>query len=328
MSLVAVFGHRGQDGSYLTEQCLAKGHEVLGVDRGVTEWIRASGTSPLASLDIHDAHAVDSWVATHKPDYAFYLVAHHHASDQGREDLADLFAKSFNTHVLAWVHLLEALRTHAPACHTVYAGSSRVFGSAPEGALQDEHTRFEPRCAYGITKVAGIEAGRMMREQHGMFVSHAFLYNHESERRTPAFLSKRLCIAAARAKRGVTKGEAPHDRRVETVGDLSALVDWGYAPDTTDAMWRMATAEQARDFVVATGIPHTVQDFAQTAFDAVGLDWRDYVKEDTSRTFTRQPRRVGSARALTESTGWKPSVTFAEMIARMVERVSDAELTG
>jgi GDPmannose 4,6-dehydratase len=320
MSRVAIFGHRGQDGSFLTEQCLAKKHEVLGVDRDASERIDAHSTTSLAPLDIYDEPAVRAWVAEHKPDYAFYLVAHHHASDQGRESAGDLYAKSFQTHVLAWVYLLEALRMHAPKCRTAYAGSSRVFGSAPEGSLQDEQTRFEPRCAYGITKVAGIEAGRVMREQHGMFVSHAFLYNHESERRTAAFLSKRLCIAAARAKRGIGK--------IEMVGDLSAVVDWGYAPDVTDALWRMVNTAEPQDFVVATGVAHTVRDFAEAAFDACGLDWREHVKEDASRTFTRQPRRIGNASALRETTGWQPSVTFAEMIARMVAGVTEAELGG
>lgn len=320
MSRVAIVGHRGQDGSYLTEQCLAKGHTVLGIDRGACEVIDGSSRAALPALDIHREDAVRTWVNEHTPDYLFFLAAHHHASDQGREGTGELFERSFRTHVLSWVYWLEAVRVHAPSCRASYAASSRVFGSAAEGTRQSEDTPFQPRCAYGITKVAGVEAGRTLREEHGLFVSHAFLYNHESERRTAAFLSKRLCIAAARAKRGMA--------RTEKVGDLSATVDWGYAPDTTDALWRSLQLEAPRDFVVATGLLHTVADFAGAAFGAVGLDYREFVHEDPSRSFTKQPRRVGDASRLQSMTGWRPTVTFEEMVQRMVFSVTEEEMSA
>lgn len=322
---VAILGHRGQDGTFLTTQCRAHGCTVVGVDRAGGEVLPPSSQASaeirtFTPLDLGSSDAVAAFIETYRPDFLFYLVAHHHSSDEKREGVSDLFAKSFAMHVMGWLHVLEGIKLHAPACRSVYAASSRVFGGVAFGERQNESTRFEPRCAYGITKVAGVELGRTYREQHGLHVSHAFLYNHESELRTPKFLSQRLCHAAVRAASRVGSERAAFK---EVVADLSAVTDWGYAPDYVDAMWRMAQVPESSDYVVATGEPHTVADFAREAFAAVGLDYSDHVVEDRSRAFTAQPRRIGDATRLRDKTGWRPSLGFAGLVKRMVQSVQE-----
>ena len=326
MKTVAILGHRGQDGTFLTAQCRALGHTVVGVDREGGEVLppnqegSARGADGFGPLDLGNGAEVAAFLQRYRPDFLFYLVAHHHSSDERREGVSELLGKSFATHVMGWLNVLEEMKGHAPSCRAVYAASSRVFGGVAEGCRQDELTKFEPRCVYGITKVAGVETGRMYREQHGLHVSHAFLYNHESELRTPKFLSQRLCLAAVAAADSKDAGRVATR---EVVADLSAVTDWGYAPDYVDAMWRMAGLPESSDFIVASGEAHTVADFASEAFAAVGLDYRDHVVEDKSRAFTAQPRRVGDATKLRQKTGWTPSLSFSGLVKRMVQRARE-----
>lgn len=299
MKRVVVVGSAGQDGRILREQ-LRGAAAVVGVDR--TE-LHAEGTGWASPVDVLDFASVASLVRDFAPDELYYLAAHHHAAEDQPEPAHLLVRTSLDVHVVGWTHALEAIGAHAPRCRAFYASSSHVFG-APASPTQDESTPVAPTGVYGITKAAGMHVARLYRAR-GVFASCGILYNHESVLRGPSFLSAKIAAAA-------------RERTRVRLGRLDATVDWGFADDTVRAMRAILAHESPGDFVVATGIPHTVRDFASAAFASVGLDWRDYVEEDVSVLRKPQATLVGDARKLREATGWSPSVTFDQMVARLV----------
>jgi GDPmannose 4,6-dehydratase len=305
-----VFGSAGQDGRILTQQLLSRGVAVAGIDRGLATLHGGA----LPQTDVLKPAELDRLLGAFVPDAVFYLAAFHHSSqDNFESNLGELFRLSFSIHVDGWVNVLEALRKHAPAAHVFYAASSHVFGIPPT-PVQNELTPFAPDNAYGITKAAGVETARFFRAR-GQHVSCGILYNHESAFRLPQFVSQRIvqgAIAAAEAKR---KGE-PFTLEL---GSFSAIVDWGYAPDYTDAMTRIVGHEAPGDYVVATGVPHTVADFCAAAFQAVGLDWRAHVTERAGRVTKQLAPLVGDASRLRQTTGWAPTVPFEKMVPLLVE---------
>ena len=222
---------------------------------------------------------------------------------------------SFAVHVAGLVNTLEAVQAHAPSCSVFYAASSHVFAGS-DTETQDESTAFAPTDAYGITKVAGVHVCRSYRAR-GLRVSAGLLYNHESRYRGRGFVSSRIVDGACAAREALNRG-APY---VLKLGHLGAVVDWGYAPDYVAAM-RAITARaadgSADDYVVASGVGHTVGDLARVAFAAVGLDSRDHVQEDPSLLRKRPGRLVGDASKLRRETGWAPSLSFEEMVKTLV----------
>jgi len=154
---------------------------------------------------------------------------------------------------------------------------------------------------------------RAYRQRYGVYAAAGILYNHESVRRSEAFVSRKIVQGAVRIRRGQQERLA--------LGDLGAAVDWGYAPDYVNAMWRILRLPEADDFVIATGIQHTVQEFAEIAFSRLGLDWSQYVVEEGSILKRSTPLMLGNPQKLMAKTGWKPSVTFQQMIEIMVKQV-------
>jgi GDPmannose 4,6-dehydratase len=311
MHRALIIGSGGQDGRLLSERLEREGCAVVGVERNrVTRTGAASGPP----TDILDPLAIDSLIASFSPDAIFYLAAYHHsAEDKSLPDDLELYVRSHDVHVRGLIHVLEAIRKHAPLGRLFYAASSHCFGEPPTG-VQDESTPLRPRCAYGITKTAGVGLCRMYRANHRVHASAGFFYNHESSLRARKFLSTKIVSAAAEISRG---------RRDKLVlGDLSARVDWGFAPDYVDAMIRIVRQEVAEDYVIATGQSHSVEEFLTVAFSRVGLDWRQYVEVEP--TIIGKPRTalVGDSTKLRSVTGWSPSVTFQQMVELLV----DAEL--
>jgi len=310
---VLVVGSAGQDGSILVERLSAEGCALVGLDRGVAQSV--GGAPDAVGVALGDRDAVRALVSRFAPDEIYYLAAHHHSSEEGPgADLAETFHAMTSVHVSWLVDVLEAVRQSAPRARVVYASSSHVFGE-PSTSTQDESTPIAPTGIYGITKAAGMHACAFYRRR-GVEASSVILYNHESPRRRGTFVSQRIVQGARRALENEHAGE----RFSLRLGRLDAVVDWGYAPDYVDAMLRVARLEPGRagDFVVATGVPHTVRDFAAAAFSAVGLDWREYVEEDSSLLRQGLPVLVGDASKLRAATGWRPSVTFDEMVEILI----------
>src|SRR5262245_1614095 len=264
-----VVGSSGQDGQILSKQLESRGTEVLGCVRRSA----AAANSKHITIDICAADQVATLVKSFRPDEIYFLAAYHHSAEEGGYGFAEVLRRSLDVHCVALVNFLDAVAVHAPTARVFYAASSHVFGR-PDKGVQNEQTPINPVSAYGISKAAGLFACRHYRETYGLFASAGILYNHESELRSEKFVSRRIARGVAAIVRSEAKGL--------TLGNLDATVDWGYAPDYTDAMQKILAAAEPGDFVIASGKPHTVRDFAQIAFESVGLDYADYVRCDPS----------------------------------------------
>jgi GDPmannose 4,6-dehydratase len=297
-----IIGSEGQDGRLLAGQLKEKGVAVTGVDRQTPRTVDLSSAAEIATLVSHV-----------RPDTLYYLAAHHHSAEQDAGDTVSLYAASHRIHVTGLLHVLEAMRAHAPSAHLLYAASSHVFGE-PDERVQSELTPRRPLNIYAITKATGMDLCRHYRVTHGLKASCAILYNHESHLRPPGFLSMRVVLGARAAAAAVKEGK-PYSLEL---GSLSATVDWGWAPDYTDAMQRICGLPKADDYVIATGVPHTVADFCREAFAAVGLDYTRHVTERPDRLKKSGAVLIGDASKLRRDTGWAPSLTFEQMVAKLV----------
>jgi len=245
-----------------------------------------------------------------RPDEVYYLAAVHHAAEENRGGDLDLFGKSFDVNVRGMLNFLEAIRKRSPGTRLFYAASSHIFGRA-RTSPQDEQTPVEPACIYGITKATGLQCCRFYRQRHGVFAAVGILYNHESPYRRPEFVSQKIVRGALAIRDG---------RQSKLVlGDLDAQVDWGYAPDYVDAMTRILGHAAPEDFIVATGQLHSVREFAAAAFGRLGLDWAKYVEVDSSLVGKQKRALVGNADKLRSLTGWRPSVTFDQMVGLLIQ---------
>ena len=310
-----VTGVTGQDGGYLAEQLLAEGVEVHGLvaegDPLVDELRARSPEVVLHTGDLLDQASLDAVVRDAAPDEVYNLAGISSVAFSWERPVltADVTA-------LGAARLLEAVRAHAPQARFLQASSGEVFGDA-EVSPQDETTPIRPTSPYGAAKayahhLVGVQRGR------GMHASAVILYNHESPRRPPAFVTRKITQGAARIARG------QQDELV--LGNLDAGRDWGWAPDYVDAMVRALRHDAPLDVVVATGVVHTVRDFVAAAFARVGIDdWEPLVRVDPA--FVRPVDAavlVGDATRAREVLGWSPTVGFEELVGRMV----DVDLAG
>ena len=310
-----ITGITGQDGSYLAELLLSKGYEVHGIVRRVALEDPGNRLSRLSHLlgQIHlRAGSLESYPSIYKalteirPDECYHLAAQSFVSYSFEDEFS-----TFNTNINGTHFMLAALKEAVPQCRFYFAGSSEMFGRAEE-IPQNERTRFHPRSAYGISKVAGFELTRNYREAYGIHASSGILFNHESPRRGFEFVTRKITSAVARILSGAQK-----ELRL---GNLEAKRDWGHARDYVDAIWRILQQDEPDDYVVATGETHSVREFAELAFSIAGLDYRDYVTTDAQ--FLRPAETdllVGDARKSGERLGWRPSCTFRELVYEMVE---------
>lgn len=315
-----ITGISGQDGSYLAEFLLAKGYEVHGLvlpkeleDPNRDLW-RLSGIFNEIKLypsSLESYPSMLSIVDGIKPDECYHLAAQSFVSYTFDNEFS-----IFNTNIMGTHYILSVIKQVAPHCHFYFAGSSELFGRATT-APQDEATPFNPRSAYGITKLTGYHLTCNFRDNYGMFACNGILYNHESPRRGYEFVTHKITAGVAKIKLGKENSLS--------LGNLDALRDWGYAPEYVTAMWKMLQQERPDDFVIATGQLHTVRELCDIAFSYVGLDYREVVKidQDFYRASEEIPL-VGNPKKAGRILGWKPQKDFKEMIEEMVE----ADLTA
>jgi GDPmannose 4,6-dehydratase len=308
-----IVGSRGQDGQLLTRLLRNRGDAVLGIGRNSVDiW----GQLPRpAACRVDDLRTVCDTVRAVQPDEVYYLAAHHGSSEtRALGDSHRNFIDGMAVNVAGVVNFLEALRQHAPRGRLFYASSSLVFGNQPQRTPQDETTPLTPDEPYGLCKALGSQACQEYRQRHGVFACVGILFNHESELRPPSFLSMKIAQAAVAASRGKS---APL-----VLGSLDAVVDWGFAPDFVEAFRRILALDDPDDFVIATGVVHTVRDFVAAAFRHVGLDWQAHVVEDRSVLARARSGRVGNPARLRRRTGWHTSVSFEEMVHKLVDGVA------
>lgn len=325
MRTALILGITGQDGSFLAEFLLAKGYRVHGMVRRASTFNTDRLDSIYAdpheevSLRLHYGDVSDGTGLRHvlekvQPDEVYNLAAQSHVrvSFDQPEYTADVVATGT-------LRVLEALRDYAAASQKrprfYQAGSSEMFGAAHPP--QSESTPFYPRSPYAVSKVAAHWYAVNYREAYGLFICNGILFNHESERRGETFVTRKITRALGRIKLGLQKKLF--------LGNLDAKRDWGYAGDYVAAMWMMLQAETPDDYVVATGEAHSVREFLDLAGAHAGLDWTRYVETD-QRYFrpTEVDYLMGDASKARRLLGWKPRVSFEELVRLMVEH--DLEL--
>jgi GDPmannose 4,6-dehydratase len=317
-----ITGITGQDGSYLAELLLSKGYEVHGIVRRVAledPGNRLSRLMPLLSRIHLRAGSLESYPSIYKalaeiqPDECYHLAAQSFVSYSFEDEFS-----TFNTNINGTHFILAALKDAVPKCRFYFAGSSEMFGRA-EDTPQNERTRFHPRSAYGISKVAGFDLTRNYREAYRIHASSGILFNHESPRRGFEFVTRKITSGIARILSG--------DQKDLPLGNLEARRDWGHARDYVDAIWRMLQQDEPDDFVVATGESHSVREFAELAFSIAGLDYRDYVRTDPQLLRPAEIEiLVGDARKSRERLGWRRVCGFRELVYEMVR--SDCAARG
>jgi GDPmannose 4,6-dehydratase len=302
-----IVGSGGQDGTLLGRRLKDEGVSVIGIGRKSTSDVHGN---PVDHIDVLNKECVTRAYRSMCPEEIYYVAAVHQSADISISDIGRLHADSLAVHVDGVLNILEVMRQHPGVSRLCYAASSHIFGR-PASSLQNENTPWAPICPYGITKAAGARFCQHYRNEYGLNASVAILYNHESLLRKRHFISMKLIHATYAAKLGSLS--------TFEVGSLDSVVDWGYAPDYVDAMIRMVRLHQSDTFVVATGKPHSVRDFAQIAFETVDLDADDYLVENASLIKKTQRTLIGDASRLRNATGWKPSLDFEEMVRRMTK---------
>jgi GDPmannose 4,6-dehydratase len=319
-----ITGITGQDGSYLAELLLAKGYAVYGVIRrsssfntGRIDRLYEDPHVPEARLrllfgDLNDASSLNRILRTIQPDEIYNLGAQSHVRVS-----FDIPEYTGEVTGLGTVRLLEAIRELGLRPKFYQASSSEMFGKVQE-IPQRETTPFYPRSPYGAAKVYAHWITVNYREAYGLFACSGILFNHESPRRGETFVTRKITKAAARIKLGL--------QRELFLGNLEARRDWGFAGDYVEAMWLMLQAEQPDDYVIATGETHSVRDMLELAFETVGLDWRAHVKIDP-RYYrpTEVDLLIGDATKARAKLGWKPTMSFHELVTMMVHADLQAE---
>lgn len=305
-----ITGITGQDGSFLAEQLLDDGWNVVGLVRRSASrnlWRLQSILDRICLVDgdLLDLGSLFDAIQAHQPDHVYNLAAQSFVATSWRQPLL-----TGEVTALGAARLLEAVRLAKPDCRVYQAGSSEMFGTS-ESAAQNEDTPFHPRSPYGVAKVYAHHLAINYRESHNMHVVAGILFNHESERRGPEFVTRKISIAAAKIKMG--------RQSVLKLGDISVKRDWGFAGDYTRAMTAMLHQEVPNDFVIATGRAWSVSDFVDRAFDAVGLDPAKYVEHDPQLL---RPADIsylcGDSTAARKHLGWQPEVSFEALVERMV----------
>ena len=306
-----ITGITGQDGSYLAELLLEKGYEVIGVVRRSSSpnlW-RIQHLLDRVSLrpaDLLDQLSLLRLIQEVKPHEIYNLAAMSFVPASWDQPL---LTGDYNS--MGVTRLLECIRHFDPAIKLYQASSSEMYGRVRE-VPQTELTPFYPRSPYGVSKVFGHYITVNYRESFNMFAVSGILFNHESPRRGLEFVTRKVSDGVARIKLGLSDSLP--------LGNLDACRDWGFAGDYVRAMWMMLQQEHADDYVIATGVSHSVRNLVETAFGHVGLDWQKYVRIDPA--FLRPAEvdhLIGDAAKAKRILGWEPSVSFERLVSMMVD---------
>ena len=317
MKKALITGISGQDGSYLAELLLAKGYEVHGI-------VRRSSTINTARLDsiyqdphvddqklflhygdLTDASRLTTLVAKIEPTEVYNLAAQSHVKVSFDEP-----AYTGDVAALGTLRLLEAIRVTQIQPRFYQASTSELYGDSP--APQSEKTLFRPRSPYAIAKLYGFWIVQNYREAYGIHASNGILFNHESPRRGETFVTRKISMAAARIANG--------SNEKLFLGNLSAVRDWGYAPEYVEGMWRMLQTEEPSDFVLATGIATSVAEFCNAVFSHFNLDWEKYVEVD-ERYFrpTEVEELIGDPSKARIELNWEAKTTSSELAKIMAQ---------
>jgi GDPmannose 4,6-dehydratase len=343
---VIVTGASGQDGSYMTEYLLKNTkHIIVIVLRRTSQAILSNLTDALANprvkvadADLTDHEAVRRLIREERPDYFINFAAQTFVADSWANPVAHM-----QTNAISLIHILEAIREYVPHCHVYSAGSSEQFGNVKYNP-QDEKHPLSPRSIYGVSKCTAQLICKVYRESYGLYIVHAILFNHESERRQSYFVSRKISLGVARIAAAIKAGK-PFEP-IE-LGNIDSKRDWSHAADFMDGVWRMLNQQGSpQEYVLASGETHSVREFVELAFTEAGIDghWfnNDTPEKEVFVYHKMYPNAIVSGGCLVcinpkfyrpadveilwgDSTkarrelGWAPKVTFSELVSRMVK---------
>lgn len=311
MPKALITGITGQDGSYLAELLLSQGYDVVGMVRRTStiHYHRVEHIQDKITVvpgDLLDQVSLIHILEEHKPDEVYNLAAQSFVQTSWSQPVF-----TGEVTALGVTRLLDAIRLVNPKIRFYQASSSEMFGKVVE-VPQKETTPFYPRSPYGVAKVYGHWITINYRESYDLHATSGILFNHESPRRGIEFVTRKITYHVAKIKLGLG-----HELRL---GNLDARRDWGFAGDYVKAMWLMLQQDTPRDYVIATGETHSVQDFLEEAFGYVDLDWHEFVVQDPR--FMRPAEvdlLVGDPSKAGRELGWEPAVSFRELVRMMVD---------
>ena len=323
-----ITGVTGQDGSYLAEFLLDKGYLVYGLlrrkskpDYGNVSHIRNQINFIFG--DLADPACLSMYLAKITPDEIYNLGAQSHVHESWLQPLATADQTG-----LGALRIFEAVRNVCPKAKTYQASTSELYG-ATKITPQNEETPIAPANPYAAAKALAHFDAQIYRKSFGLFISTGILFNHESPRRSPDFVTRKVSLAAASIKLGLKNHQIPLGQGGEPVinpegklelGNLDSVRDWGFAGDYVEAMWKILQYKKPDDFVIATGKGHTIKDLCKAAFDYVGLNWKDYVV--VNKKWIRPTETgplIGDARKARKLLKWKPKTNFKKLVEMMVE---------
>jgi GDPmannose 4,6-dehydratase len=318
MRTALIIGATGQDGAYLARSLLGRGYLVHGSSRDAAiasrSGLQALGIEEKVALHTvlpTDFRSVIRAIETIMPDEIYNL--------SGQSSVALSFsepAATLESNVLSTLNVLEAIRQTKADIRFYAAGSSECFGDTGSVAANEE-TAFRPKSPYGVAKAATCALVSCYRHGYGLYACCGLLFNHESPLRPDRFVTRKITSAAARIART--------GRERLRLGNLAVRRDWGWAPDYVEAMWAMLQKDVAEDFVIATGISHSLEEFVAAAFNEMGLDWHDHVDIDP---LLRRPNDIkcslGNPQKAARVLGWRPELSFSEIVAQMVHAELEA----
>ncbi|MBP7967432.1 GDP-mannose 4,6-dehydratase [Candidatus Woesebacteria bacterium] len=310
-----VTGILGQDGPYLAKLLLEKGYKVYGLLRRYSkpsfdhlEYLGIDKSIDYAEGDLTDESSLINVVKNIRPNEVYNLAAQSFVGSSWEQ--AKLTTEVNSVGVL---YLLNAIKFFSPTARFYQASTSEMFGLSHVNGFQDENTPFHPRSPYGVSKVYAYWMTVNFRESYNMYTSNGILFNHESPIRGIQFVTRKITDGVARIKLGLAQDLH--------LGDLEPKRDWGFAGDYVEAMWLMLQQDDPDDYVVATGQTHSVREFVELSFKAAGIEnWEKYVKKDPR--FSRPaevPHLQGNPEKAMKKLGWKPKLSFEELVKMMVE---------
>ena len=311
MPKALITGITGQDGSYLAEALLHKGYEVVGMVRrsSTVNYERIAhiqGSIEFVNGDLLDQVSLIDAIKIHEPDEIYNLAAQSFVQTSFGQPVL-----TGETTALSVTRMLDAIRIVNPKIRFYQASSSEMFGKVAE-VPQTEATPFYPRSPYGVAKVYGHWITVNYRESYNLHASSGILFNHESPRRGLEFVTRKISYGAASIKLGLEEKLS--------LGNLDAKRDWGFAGDYVEAMWMMLQQEKPDDYVICSGMTHSVREFCDLAFSHLGLNYEDHVVVDEQ--FFRPAEvdlLVGDYRKAKRVLAWEPSTSFKDLVAMMVE---------
>jgi len=304
--IAIITGIKGQDGTYLSNLLLKKNYKVIGICNPKNKSKIKLNKINLKSIDLNDFKKISELIRKTKPSEFYHLAAQSFINYKFEDEFFKLNPNINGTH-----YILSSIKKYSPKTKFYFAASSEIFGDA-KVYPQNEKSQFNPRSAYGISKVAGFHLTKNYREAYNLFACSGILYNHESPLRNENFVSRKITSSIARI---IFKKQ-----KNLILGSINSKRDWGYAEDYVLAMWKMLQQKKPQDFVIGTGKIHSVKDFLKIAFNYVGLDYKKYVKFDKKliRPKDNIILKADFSRAK-KLLNWRPKTNFKQLVHKMVD---------